>query len=142
MNRGKRTGLVIVAIGIVAALAIGAAVGAGASSDWACKPEYVATAINEYTSEGGDSTAAEALRNEAYVLARDRVASESQLAQALASDKGDTRYDADTGMLYVDGSVVARFSAGQFADKSWGVGTAQFCYPPASDGAPTNSPTT
>jgi hypothetical protein len=136
MNKGKRTGLVIVAIAIVGGMAIGAAVRAGASSDWACKPEQVAFAIVEHEPEGGASTAAEALRNEANAEAHFGVVTESQLDQALASDSGDTRYDADTGMLYVDGSVVAKFRATQLTDKTWVVGSAQFCTVPPSDEGP------
>ena len=137
---------ICVAVGAVAALAavgfaVGSAIGVGAASDWACQPDRIALDVSTYGQGGGSPTAAAAMQSEASVLAQYGVASQSQLDQALASATGATRYSTSDGMLYVNGSVVAQFSALQLPDKTWGVTSTQYCSPsPANPGSPGATP--
>ena len=139
MTRRAKICVAVVAVAAFAAVgfAVGSAIGAGAAGVWAC-PGQIALDLNTYGQ--GSATAAEALQGEAGVLARYGVVTQSQLDQALASASGPTRYDASNGMLYINGNLVAQFSAGQLPDQSWAVASAQYCSPPASGGSPGATP--
>ena len=130
MMRGARVCVAILAAATVG-LAVWSAVGSGAPIVWACQHDHIALDLFTYGQGGGSATAEEALRSEAGVLASDGVSDQSRLNEALASRSGPTRYAPSTGMVYIDGSVVAQISPGQLPDKSWVVESARYCSPPA-----------
>jgi hypothetical protein len=83
---------------------------------------------------GGYESQEEALLAAATFLASDfAAASEADLKEAVTSTTGDTRFEADSGKVFIGGSVQAELNLVQLSDGTWTVDFLRYCSVPTDD---------
>jgi hypothetical protein len=111
---------------------------AGPWDGWGCPPAQIGHSVYDFVSDAsGFASADEALRAEADFQAADGALEGDRYLEAVISRTGPTRYVPDTGDLYVDGSIYARFVPSRLEDGTWVVASITNCGPPPPVG---NSP--
>lgn len=94
-------------------------------------PERIGYSLFTYAEGSGYASPEEALAALAPFLAADGAREQSEYAQAL-SRTGPTRFEPDTGKLYIDDRVEARIALVQLADGTWTVDNQMLCGLPVS----------
>lgn len=121
---------------LASALAVGAALGTAIGSaggpydERGCPPERIGHSVFTYAEGGGYASPEETLAALAPFLAADGAREQSEYAEALASTTGPTRFEPDTGKLYIDDKVEARIALVQLADGTWTVDSEMLCHRP------------
>lgn len=113
-----------------------------AESEWGCPSEQIGTAIYTLAEEGGHKTPDDAIVGQLVTLSGDGLLSREKYLTALPSSSGESRYDASTGRLYVEGVLHAEMVLTQIPDGSWGVQTLTYCMrpPTAKEASPFPTP--
>ena len=140
MGHRHKVAATLVAVVVVSAvvLATRPVSTAGPWDDWGCPPAQIGTSTYDFfADEGGFATAERALRAEAEFQATDGMLEGDRYLEALGSRSGPTRYDPETGELFIDDRIYARFVASPLGDGTWVVGQITNCSPPPPGG---NSP--
>jgi hypothetical protein len=107
----------------------------GAYDAWACAPNRIAqTTFTLDYSASGQETRDAALLVAAELLANDGVADEEALAEAAAAPA------ADSGLLVIQGEIVADVSLTQLEDGTWSIAGMLHCTVPATGGTPGPTP--
>jgi hypothetical protein len=125
--RGAVFGLALIG-GATLGVTLGSA--EGPYDDWGCPPERIAREIITPAEGGGYKTEAEALTAMAVYLARDGAQDRSEYAAAINSRTGPTRFDPETGQIYIDDMVEAQLQFQQLDDGSWAAAEVVICGPP------------
>jgi hypothetical protein len=127
---------------LAAAAALGTAIGSasGPYDDWGCPPERIAHSIYDPAEGGGYASPDDLLAALAPFLATDGAREQSEYADALASRSGPTRFEPDTGNLYIDDEIEARIALTQIADGTWTIDSEMLCEP-ATTQLPSPGPT-
>ncbi len=75
------------------------------------------------------------------MLVDDGTGSQQELEAAFSSTEGASRYDPGTGLLFIDGSIRARFGIARLSDGTFVAGSVEHCMrPPSKDDTPRPTP--
>jgi hypothetical protein len=117
---------------MVGGAALGAAIGSAEEpyDDWGCPPERIAREIITPAEGGGYQTEDEALTSMVEYLAREGAHDRSEHAVAISSRSGPTRFDPETGRIYIDDRVEVQLQFQQL-DGTWAAAEVVICGRPA-----------
>ena len=107
---------------------------------WGCPPEQIMFSVAGLATEGGSPTPEDALREQIALFAQDGIGPESSFVAALESRSGPTRYEPETGLLFIDGKIRAQVLPTRLDDGTWSIGSATVCGPPAGEQEPGPTP--
>jgi hypothetical protein len=130
----KTIGVGALAVALVAAAALGTAVGSagGPYDEWGCPRERIGHWIYPPAESGGYVSPEETLAAHARFLAADGAHDESVYADALNSRTGPDRFELETGTLFIDDRIEARIFLMQLTDGTWTVDNERLCMRPPS----------
>jgi len=131
----RRTTLEIVLFGLalVGGAALGTAIGSagGPFDEWGCPSERIARETFTPAESGGYKTQSEALAAMVGFFAADGDQAASEYAAAVASSSGPTRYEPDTGRLFIEDKVEVQLRFEQLPDGTWTPSEVTICGPSA-----------
>jgi hypothetical protein len=127
----SRAGLLLT-LAVVGGAALGTAVGspAGPSDEWGCPSDRFATTVYTPAEGGGYETEDEALTAMVEFLVADGDRSRSEYAEAIGSKTGPTRYETETGRVFMDNKIEAQLRFAQLLDGTWATSELRLCGPP------------
>jgi hypothetical protein len=129
MRLSKAIRMAMLVFALAGSAALGTAIGSasGPYDEWGCPPERIGYSLFTNADGGGDASPEETLAALAPFLAADGERGQSDYAEALASRTGPTRFEPDTGELYIDGRIEARIALVQLTDGTWAVDNVMLC---------------
>jgi hypothetical protein len=132
VRRRRVIGITGFGLALLGGAVLGTAVGsAGSPYDaWACERDRIGTETYSPGDGGGYESTEAALLAGAEFLAADGIKDRSAYEAALASREGPSRYDPETGDLYIDDQVVARLSVTELPDRTWTLAEVSLCMRP------------
>lgn len=119
----------VLGVALIAAVVLGTTVGSARYdwSEWGCIPERIGTSIYTNDAGGGSPTPKEAAFAQLQILAGDGALDRADYAAALSSRVGPSRYEPETGKIYVDGRIHAQLGLTQLADGTWATDNLTLC---------------
>ena len=116
-------------VALLAAVVLGTSVGSARYdwSEWGCIPERIGTSIYTNDAGGGSPTPNEAVFAQLQRLAGDGALDRADYAEALGLWVGPSRYEPETGRIYVDGRIQAQLALTQLADGTWATDNLTLC---------------
>lgn len=136
MRRKRVYGSVVFIVALVSGAALGTAIGSaigsagGPFADWGCPSERIARQVYTPAEGGGYKTEDEALTAMADFLAADGDQARSEYAEAIASRTGPTRYEPETGRIFIYDKVEVQLRFDQLPDGTWTPSEVTLCGPP------------
>jgi hypothetical protein len=125
---------------LVLAVVLGTAIGS-AGDEWGCTRDRIGHSLYTNDRGGGDASPDDAAVRIASELAREGPLEQAAYEAAMTSREGPTRYEPDTGKVFVDGNVYADVAFTQLADGTWAIDNMTSCMRPPSRQAASPFPT-
>lgn len=128
--RGKRIlGSVAFLLALAGSAVLGTAIGSagGPFDDWGCPSERIMQEVYTPADGGGYGSEEEALTAMVEFLAADGDQAASEYAEAIASRTGPTRYEPETGEVFIADKVEAEIQLEQLSDGTWAASRLTLC---------------
>jgi hypothetical protein len=107
---------------------------------WACPPERMGVKQGTPADGGGADSRLGAVEASLAGVAEDGGLSQERLKEAVASNEGPDRYDAEQAVLFLDDKAFASFGFTRLSDETWAATQIQQCFRPPDSTKPGETP--